>query len=84
MPHCGNSETRAKRSPASSAAWQRCESPLTEPAISNVIPICMSCMRARATRKVEFAADAKRPAATYLVCYECAMDANPKGVVSAL
>lgn len=68
----------------SSAGWKKCDAHLTEPAISNVIPICQSCLRARATRKVDFAADAKRPAATYLVCYECAMDANPKGVVSAL
>lgn len=41
-------------------------------------------MRARATKRVEFARDAKRAAATYLVCGECAQDANEKGVVTAL
>lgn len=58
---------------------------MTEPALkSNIIPICQSCMRARATKRVDFASDAKRPAATYLVCGECADDANEKGVVTPL
>lgn len=60
---------------------------MTEPALSpksNVIPICQSCMRARATKRIEFARDAKRAAAIYLVCRECADDANEKGVVTAL